>query len=185
MPVVNGGSGGGVVVPPGSVTVTGQLLDVVTYAPSTKATYTPSTSTLAKVDATNIVTTFTVPASGNVDVWAQIGAEFLVASTSGIAWALALLNTAGTQVGYSVTGSLPGFYLGTTYAFIGPLSALWHLTGLTAGASETLYLAAATYAENGSPTAQLSAAGITGAPAAAAPSGPYVNVPAILKVTSA
>ena len=140
-------------VPPGTLLASHQ------YAPASNTEFTFNTSTLTKLDATNLTLAFTVPANQIVDV----DADFFLYSQSGgsIAGetvAIGLLNhTGGAQVGFtqplnnidnvSIAGALH-YHI------------RFHLTGLTAGALQ-LDLAGVTSGTTGG-SGVLEAQGLTG-----------------------
>lgn len=150
------GKGAGVLpaygVPPGT------LLNSIQYAPSTLSSYV-ATTTMAALDATNITLSFTVPASGNVDIDVEIFLE-IISSSGGEQCALGLLDhTTHAQVGLTIVCAETDQ---TTLAFSSLLRPRFHLTGLTAGAHQLDLGAAAGSATTGS--VNLYAQGFMGSP---------------------
>lgn len=144
MPIISSGSASGA----------GALLTVVQYAPGTLTTYNVSGTTLTALDTTNLTVSFVVPGSGNVvvDFTALCGPN-----ASGTV-ALGLLNhSGGAQLGVTYNPPLAGNSPATVVA------ARWYLTGLSAGTSLGIDIAAGSTGG----TSHVYAQGATGAAVAA------------------
>lgn len=143
--------------------VPGRLLATTNVTAS--HSYSVASTTPTALDTTNATISFTVPASGNVDINVSgVGAISEGAASPLTTLALMLLNhSGGTQVGSNAEALSNGAdsTTGVTGFF-----ARFHLTGLTPGALQ-LDLAAAVSATSGI-TATIATNAFTGAPAAGA-----------------
>lgn len=120
----------------------GTTLVTQKYAPASRSLYTVNTSALTALDATNATIAFTVPATGNVDICVTCFAyvQGIVGDQSSVQ--LALLNHSG---GAQVDFTTMTVAIGNTSVQIltaTEVTTVWHLTGLTPGASMQLDLAA-------------------------------------------
>lgn len=120
----------------GSSVVAGQVLDLKEATAS--AAYATTTATQADVDATNLVVTFTVPASGVV----LIEVEGLSESVSGAGHVLSIREGSTTLQTAMVGGT----------AYYGHTRVTFRVTGLTPGASKTYKLGHARLTGSGTAT---------------------------------
>lgn len=107
------------------------LLASVSYNPAVLEAPSTTSSTFADVDATNVVITFTAPASGVVLVQVVVSADTAAAShTHGINLREGAADIAGTEREVAFAGN----------RMIISVAAKWKITGLTAGNSYTYKL---------------------------------------------
>lgn len=139
----------------------GGVLAVKVFNPTTAASYSSNSNTLVDIDTTNLAVTFTVPTSGQVLVTLN-GFYTGVASTN-VMWGL---RNGTVVVGQTAMDYSTGGYRRS--------SALFLVTGLTAGASVTLKWAHGV--ATGTAATSLSAGGVT--------TGSYSG-PAVMSVMSA
>jgi hypothetical protein len=139
----------------GAITA-GQLLGTTQYAPASLVTYSLST-TLAKLDTTNLTLSFTVPASGNVDIDVMATMQWSATSGGEVNVLGLFQHGTSTQLGYTTNAN--GYAYTSPTSFISGVYVRFHLTGLTPGALQ-VDLAAG----NGAGTGELYACGYTGNP---------------------
>ena len=120
-------SSGTVTTIEGGGAATGGILAYKAYEPSTLASYTTTIATVADVDATNLIVTFTAPSSGKVLVKFS-GLSGLAATSAVLEWQV---RDGSTTVGMQQMGAA---IAGTSNL---QLHATFVITGLTASTSYT------------------------------------------------
>lgn len=110
------------------------LIGVTSYNPGSQTTVLRTSTTLADVDATNLAVSFTVPASGKVVVSLETYA--FCGPDTGLAWGLREGST-------DITSKLVNYNSSPSIYKEDRVTAEFHITGLTPGASKTYKWSAA------------------------------------------